>query len=88
MRRYPSILPVSDGGLAETGAKWTKSGPTGGTVITDPIDGQYSDPVRIVAFNPPLRYGCLRRAAVPENFVDHHALQRPSQLPLPLKGAA
>ncbi len=115
MRQSPSIVPQSDDGeiylvlddFGPLGRAWRETDEEytdRETVIYDLLDGQYSAPVRVVAFNT--REGWSRDvsediadellqhmsrqelSASLEGFIDRHGSGRPVQLPLPLRGAA
>ena len=117
MRRSPSIVPeavdqdiylVLDdfGALGRSWRETDEAEIDRETVIISLLDGQYSNPVRVIAFNTAegwsrdvsedLADEIARRCAmegfdVPpflEAFVDRHGSGRPTQLPLPLRGAA
>jgi hypothetical protein len=119
MRLSPSIAPgppddvdvylVLDDFGERLGRAWRETGEERTDrerVITDLVDGQYSEPARVVAFNTAegwsrdvseeLADEIARRCGmdgfdVPpslEAFVDRHGSGRPTQLPLPLRGAA
>jgi hypothetical protein len=119
MRRSPSIAPTSpddhdiylvlDDFGARLGRAWRETDEERTdrkTVITDLIEGQYSDPAQVVVFNiaegwssyvsEELADEIAQRCAMDgfdippslEGFVDRHRSRRPTQLPLPPRGAA
>jgi len=117
MRRLPSIAPalpddidiymVLDDFGSLLGRAWPEADEQRTDrerVIKDLLEGQYSDPVRIVAFNTAegwsrdvseeiadelaMRLGFDKAMPSIESFIERHGGRRPIQLPLPLKGAA
>jgi len=113
MRHSPSIVPNPDdreiylllndfgGRLPLAWCETDEEHTDRETVITDLITGQYSDPVRVVAFNTAegwsrdvsekladeiAEYCANKGLDVPE-LLDRYSSGRPVQLPLPLRGA-